>query len=67
MQENCFHRHYASKMVLKTAMAVSLGLVGLSIGNDTLAEVTIGFLRDKSYEEEFFLVIETKEAIQVTG
>ena len=67
MQENCFHRHYATKMVLKTAMAVSLGLVGLSIGNDTLADVTIGFMRDKSYEEEFFLVIETKEPRAVSG
>ena len=63
MQENCFHKVYAAKMVLKTAKAVSLGLVGLSIGNDTLADVTIGFVRDKSYEEEYFLYIETKDLV----
>ena len=33
----------------------------------TWEEVTIGFMRDQSFEEEFFLVIESKEFNPKTG
>lgn len=64
MQENCFHQQYAAKMVLKSAKAVNLGIAGLVIGNDTLADVTLGFIRERNSLEEYFLVIETKDVVQ---
>ena len=66
MRDSCFHRSYAAKFVVKTAKANSLGLVGLSMGNNLHAEVTIGFIRDKSLDEEYFLEIETKEFNSIT-
>lgn len=67
LQDNCFHKAYTAKFVIKSAKATSLGLVGLSLGNDVHAEVTIGFIRDKSLDEEYFMVIETKEFNSITG
>lgn len=52
--ENCFHMTYASKK-LKT------GLISKS------EEVTIGFVRDTQFDEEYFLVVESKEAHPKTG
>ena len=54
IQENCFHVQYA-------ATKVKSGLIGKS------EEVTIGFMRDKSFEEEFFLQIESKNFNNKTG
>ena len=51
-------------MVLKSAKAVNLGIAGLVIGNDTLADVTLGFVRERNLLEEYFFVIETKDVIQ---
>ena len=67
MQDNCFHRAYAAKFVVRSAKANNLGLVGLSMGTDVHAEVTIGFIRDKALDEEYFMVIETKEFNTITG
>jgi len=47
-------------MVLKSAKAVNLGIAGIVIGNDTMADVSLGFVRDRSLTDEYFLVIETK-------
>ena len=52
--ENCFHVMFAAFKFK------SLN----STNND---EVTLGFIRDRSFDEEFFLVIENKEFNKKTG
>ena len=41
-------------MVLKSAKAVNLGIAGLVIGNDTLADVTLGFVRERLRQRQWF-------------
>lgn len=53
--ENCFHVNYGARLVKKTVMIKSFD------------EVTISFLRDQSFEEEFFCVIENKDFNPKTG
>lgn len=48
--ENCFHTNFGSRRCIK-----SMPL------KKTWDEVTLGFMRDRTFEEEFFLVIEAKE------
>lgn len=55
--ENAFHMTYGAKR-LKT------GVISLKAQYE---EVTINFLRDRSFEEEFFLVIESKDFNPKTG
>lgn len=47
--ENCFHVTFFAKFIQKNILI------------ESNVEVTIGFIRDKSFDEEFFLVIESKE------
>lgn len=47
-------------MVLRSAKAVNLGVAGIVIGNDTMTDVSLGFVRDRNLTDEYFLVIETK-------
>jgi len=49
MQENCFHVNFLATHLAKNLLV------------EQATEVTIGFIRDKSFEEEFFMVIECKE------
>lgn len=51
--ENCFHIQYGAKLILQTP--------GVLKNNVTLEEVCISFMRDSTFEEEFFFVIEKKE------
>ena len=55
IQENCFHVNYAAKKLKQ----------GLSLKPNE--EVTIGFLRDRTFDEEFFLEIENKDFNAKTG
>lgn len=54
--ENCFHVTYSTKKIK----------VGLHFTNKT-EEVTIGFMRDRTFDEEFFLVVESKVFNPKTG
>ena len=54
--ENCFHVIHAAKK-LKTGFSI----IGKGV------EVTIGFLRDRTYDQEYFLVIENREFNNKTG
>lgn len=51
--ENCFHINYGAKRIVETP--------GVLKNNLNIEEVSISFLRDSTFEEEFFLVIEQKE------
>ena len=55
IQENCFHVNYGAKK-LKQTNSVLKGGQSISV----VQEVTVGFMRDRTFEEEFFLVIESK-------
>jgi len=55
--ENCFHMTYGARKQ-KT------GVISLKA---QFEEVTIGFMRDRTFEEEFFLVIEHKDFNPKTG
>ena len=48
--ENCFHTVFAARKVEKTALLQT-----------KVQEVTLSFMRDKTFEEEFFFVVEHKE------
>ena len=52
--ENCFHVMFASFKYK-------------SLNSTSGDEVTIGFIRDRSFDEEFFLVIEHKQFNPKTG
>ena len=53
--ENCFHVTFYAKFIQKNILI------------ETNNDVTIGFIRDKSMEDEFYLVIESKEFSSTTG
>lgn len=55
LSENCFHLNFLATQIVKN-------LIG-----EQKYEVTLGFVRDKSFEEEFFLAIESKEPDASTG
>ena len=58
MLENCFHKEYmARKLPNKALIQIKSAVI----------EVTISFLRDRTFEEEFFLVIEHKDFNPKTG
>lgn len=59
MMENCFHVQYGAKRILQGGM--------LNFKNAKDEEVTLAFLRDRTFEEEFFLVIESKDFNPNTG
>lgn len=54
MAENCFHTMFAA-------------LKFKSLSSSINEEVTLGFIRDRSFDEEFFLVIENKAFNPKTG
>lgn len=54
LAENCFNIKYAAFKVKSTVFGQQ-------------EEVIIGFIRDRTFEEEFFLVIENKDFNQKTG
>jgi uncharacterized coiled-coil protein SlyX len=58
MVENCFHVEYGAKRIFQGGL--------MNFKNNT-EEVTIAFLRDRTFEEEFFLVIESKDFNPHTG
>jgi predicted RNase H-like nuclease (RuvC/YqgF family) len=56
ISENCFHTQYAARKI-----------EGRGLLSPKVSEVTIGFMRDPTFEEEFFLVVESKEFSPLTG
>ena len=58
MMENCFHLQYGAKRILQGGL--------MNFKNNT-EEVTLAFLRDRTFDEEFFLVIESKDFNPHTG
>ena len=57
--ENCFHINYGGKRHI-----VMPGVLQRKV---SVEEVVISFMRDRTFEEEFFLVIESKEFNEKTG
>jgi hypothetical protein len=57
--ENCFHINYGAKR--------HMILPGVLKNTVNIEEVVISFMRDRTFEEEFFLVIESKEFNERTG
>lgn len=53
INEGCFHIQYGAKRIVETP--------GVLKNNVNIEDVSISFLRDSTFEEEFFLVIESKE------
>lgn len=56
--ENSFHSQYGAKQIIVT---------GTILKKTTTVEVVISFLKDSTFEEEFFLVIESKDFNPETG
>jgi hypothetical protein len=52
--ENCFHQMFACFKFK-------------NLNSEANTEVTLGFIRDRSFDEEFFLVIENKDFNKKTG
>ena len=57
--ENCFHINYGAKR--------HVVMPGVLQNKVNIEEVVISFMRDRTFEEEFFLVIESKEINEKTG
>jgi|TARA_B110000285_G_C14954484_1_gene528473 hypothetical protein len=57
--ENCFHINYGAKR--------HVVMPGVLQNKVNIEEVVISFMRDRTFEEEFFLVIESKEFNEKTG
>lgn len=53
INEGCFHIQYGAKRIVETP--------GVLKNNLNIEEVAISFMRDSTFEEEFFLVVEQKE------
>lgn len=57
--ENCFHINYGAKR--------HVVMPGVLQNKVNIEEVVISFMRDRTFEEEFFFVIESKEFNEKTG
>ena len=57
--ENCFHINYGAKRHI-----IMPGVLKNTVNYE---EVVISFMRDRTFEEEFFFVIESKEFNEKTG
>lgn len=55
ISENCFHVNFGAKLITN------------GILQNQKTEITLGFIRDKTFEEEFFMVIESKDFNPKTG
>ena len=55
ISENCFHINYGAKLITN------------GILQNQKTEITLSFIRDKTFEEEFFMVIESKDFNPKTG
>ena len=64
IQENCFHVSYGAKRLKQTNSVLNLkGSQGASV----IQEVTLSFVRERTFEEEFFLIVESKAFNAQTG